>query len=43
MARRGDGIYLRGNTRWLDFRHDGTRRFYEYDPELEKNGHRDRA
>ena len=25
MARRGDGIYLRGNTWWLDFRHDGRR------------------
>lgn len=25
MARRGDGIYLRGNTWWLDFRHDGAR------------------
>ena len=25
MARRGDGIYLRGRTWWLDFRHNGTR------------------
>jgi integrase len=25
MARRGDGIYLRGRTWWLDFRHDGRR------------------
>ncbi len=25
MARRGDGIYLRGKTWWLDFRHDGRR------------------
>jgi hypothetical protein len=25
MARRGDGIYLRGKTWWLDFRHDGQR------------------
>lgn len=25
MARRGDGIYLRGKTWWLDFRHDGVR------------------
>jgi hypothetical protein len=23
MARRGDGIYLRGNTWWLDFTHEG--------------------
>jgi hypothetical protein len=25
MARRGDGIYLRGRTWRLDFRHDGRR------------------
>jgi len=25
MARHGDGIYLRGKTWWLDFRHDGQR------------------
>ena len=25
MARHGDGIYLRGRTWWLDFRHDGER------------------
>jgi len=25
MARRGDGLYLRGKTWYLDFRHDGTR------------------
>ena len=25
MARRGDGIYLRGKTWWLDFTHDGKR------------------
>jgi hypothetical protein len=25
MARQGDGIYLRGKTWWLDFRHQGTR------------------
>jgi len=25
MARRGDGIYLRGRTWWLDFRHEGKR------------------
>jgi hypothetical protein len=25
MARRGDGIYQRGRTWWLDFRHDGKR------------------
>jgi integrase len=25
MARRGDGIYLRGRTWWLDFWHDGKR------------------
>jgi hypothetical protein len=25
MARRGDGIYLRGNTWWLDFVHQGKR------------------
>jgi integrase len=25
MARRGDGIYLRGKTWWLDFMHDGRR------------------
>lgn len=25
MARRGDGIYLRGKTWWLDFVHDGRR------------------
>jgi hypothetical protein len=25
MARRGDGIYLRRNTWWLDFTHEGTR------------------
>jgi len=25
MPRRGDGIYLRGRTWWLDFRHSGTR------------------
>src|SRR5262245_41875800 len=25
MARRGDGIYQRGKTWWLDFRHDGQR------------------
>ena len=25
MARRGDGIYLRGRTWWLDFRHHGKR------------------
>jgi len=24
MVRRGEGIYLRGKTWWLDFRHDGT-------------------
>src|SRR5262245_3529050 len=27
MARRGDGIYQRGRTWWLDFSHDG-RRYY---------------
>jgi hypothetical protein len=25
MARRGDGIYLRGRTWWLDFVHKGAR------------------
>jgi integrase len=25
LARRHDGIYIRGNTWWLDFRHDGKR------------------
>ena len=25
MARRGDGLYFRGKTWYLDFRHDGTR------------------
>lgn len=25
MARRGDGLYRRGRTWWLDFRHDGKR------------------
>jgi hypothetical protein len=25
MARRGDGIYLRGKTWWLDFVHRGER------------------
>ncbi len=25
MARRGDGIYLRGRTWWLDFKHQGKR------------------
>ncbi|MCZ6481017.1 MAG: hypothetical protein O6929_11525, partial [candidate division NC10 bacterium] len=25
MARRGDGIYLRKHTFWLDFQHDGKR------------------
>lgn len=25
MARRGDGIYLRGRTWWLDFSHQGRR------------------
>ncbi len=25
MARRGDGIYLRGKTWWLDFTHEGRR------------------
>ncbi len=25
MARRGDALYLRHNTWWLDFRHNGTR------------------
>lgn len=25
MARKGDGLYLRVNTWWLDFRHNGTR------------------
>jgi hypothetical protein len=25
MARRGDGIYLRSSTWWLDFRHEGQR------------------
>jgi hypothetical protein len=25
MARRGDGIYQRGKTWWLDFTHEGTR------------------
>ena len=25
MARKGDGIYLRGSTWWLDFRHQGMR------------------
>ena len=25
MARRGDGIYSRGRTWWLDFRHEGKR------------------
>jgi hypothetical protein len=27
MARRGDGIYLRRNTWWLDFTHEGRRHF----------------
>ena len=27
MARRGDGIYLRGKTWWLDFLHDGRRHY----------------
>jgi integrase len=27
MARRGDGIYLRGKTWWLDFTHDGKRHY----------------
>ena len=27
MARRGDGIYLRGNTWWLEFVHDGKRHY----------------
>ena len=25
MARRGDALYLRNKTWWLDFRHNGTR------------------
>jgi hypothetical protein len=25
MARRGDGLYQRGKTWWLDFTHDGRR------------------
>ena len=25
MARRGEGIYLRKHTFWLDFQHDGKR------------------
>ncbi len=25
MARRGDGLYLRGKTWYLDFRHGGSR------------------
>jgi hypothetical protein len=25
MARRGDGIFLRGRTWWLDFTHEGKR------------------
>lgn len=25
MARRGDGLYLRGRTWWLDFTHHGKR------------------
>jgi hypothetical protein len=25
MARRGDGVYLRGKTWWLDFVHEGRR------------------
>jgi hypothetical protein len=25
MARRGDGIYQRGRTWWLDFTHQGNR------------------
>jgi hypothetical protein len=25
MARRGDGIYQRGKTWWLDFTHEGKR------------------
>lgn len=25
MARRGDGIYQRGETWWLDFTHEGKR------------------
>jgi hypothetical protein len=25
MARRGDGIYIRGKTWWLDFVHEGKR------------------
>ncbi|MDA2934540.1 site-specific integrase [Acidobacteria bacterium AH-259-D05] len=33
MARKGDGIYLRGKTWWLDFRHKGTR----YQERLGKN------
>ena len=27
MARRGDGIYQRGKTWWLDFMHDGRRHY----------------
>ena len=27
MARRGDGIYQRGGTWWLDFLHDGRRHY----------------
>jgi hypothetical protein len=27
MARRGDGIYRRGNTWWLDFLHEGRRHY----------------
>jgi integrase len=27
MARRGDGVYQRGDTWWLDFTHDGRRHY----------------
>ena len=27
MVKRGDGIYKRGNTWWLDFKHEGKRHY----------------
>ncbi len=38
MARRGDGIYLRGRTWWLDFRHDGKRYVVRFGTQHQPDG-----
>lgn len=40
MARRGDGIYLRGKTWWLDFRHNGKRYVVRFGTQHQPDGSR---